>query len=219
MHLKSMGSLNIACISMDLTFNKFAAYFMYHRINYYQEGNLVHPQLDVSTAFRRALTTWASWVDKRINPRKTRVFFRNSAPSHFRFPFTIPKIALSLISSDHLLSSLCSIIHSGGQWNSGGHCREATQPLNETSSFIYPEKNVMVETVIKQMRTPVTILNITRLSEYRIDGHPSMYGAKPGGHYSSNIQDCSHWCLPGVPDTWNELLYFDLLSKQEDNLL
>ncbi|KAJ0110504.1 hypothetical protein Patl1_00880 [Pistacia atlantica] len=160
-------------------------------INYYQEGNLVHPQLDVSAAFRRALMTWASWVDKRINPKKTRVFFRNSAPSHFR----------------------------GGQWNSGGHCREATQPLNGTSNFIYPDKNGMVEEIVKQMKTPVTLLNITRLSDYRIDAHPSMYGTKPGSRYSSNIQDCSHWCLPGVPDTWNELLYFHLLPKKEDNLL
>ncbi|KAJ6729369.1 hypothetical protein OIU85_020301 [Salix viminalis] len=52
-------------------------------INYYQEGNRVHPQLDVSIAFRRALTTWASWADRHINPRKTQVFFRSSAPSHF----------------------------------------------------------------------------------------------------------------------------------------
>ncbi|KAJ4727811.1 Protein trichome birefringence-like [Melia azedarach] len=154
-------------------------------INYYQEGNQVHPQLDVSTAFRRALTTWGSWVDKRINPRKTQVFFRNSAPSHFR----------------------------GGQWNAGGHCTEATQPLNETSGFIYPEKNVIVEDVIKQIKTPVTLLNITSLSKYRIDGHPSIYGRYSGKRHSSSIQDCSHWCLPGVPDTWNELLYFHLQSK------
>ncbi|KAG2693331.1 hypothetical protein I3760_08G091000 [Carya illinoinensis] len=147
-------------------------------INYYQEGNQVHPQLDVSTAFRRALMTWASWVDKYINPRKTRVFFRSSAPSHFR----------------------------GGQWNSGGHCEEASQPLNKTSITSYPEKNIIVEQVIKQMKTPVTFLNITHLSGYRIDGHPSRYGGKSGKRSSSNIQDCSHWCLPGVPDTWNEIL-------------
>ncbi|KAG4916685.1 hypothetical protein AAZX31_19G203200 [Glycine max] len=151
-------------------------------IYYYQEGSVVHPQLNVSTAFRRALKTWASWVDKRINHRKTRIFFRSSAPSHFR----------------------------GGDWNSGGHCTEATLPLNETLSTNYPEKNIIVEEVIKQMKTPVTLLNITSLSAYRIDGHPSIYGRKTR---SSRIQDCSHWCLPGVPDTWNELLYFHLQSR------
>ncbi|TKY61706.1 trichome birefringence 6 [Spatholobus suberectus] len=153
-------------------------------IYYYQEGSLVHPQLNVSTAFRKALKTWASWVDKRIDRRKTRtrVFFRSSAPSHFR----------------------------GGDWNSGGHCTEATLPLKETLSTTYPEKNIIVEEIIKQMKTPVTLLNITSLSEYRIDGHPSIYGRKTR---SSRVQDCSHWCLPGVPDTWNELLYFHLQSR------
>ncbi|KAL3517369.1 hypothetical protein ACH5RR_019958 [Cinchona calisaya] len=53
-------------------------------INYYQEGDQIHPRLEVSVAFRRALETWASWVDKYVNPRQTRVFFRSSAPSHFR---------------------------------------------------------------------------------------------------------------------------------------
>lgn len=183
-----------------------------YRINYYQEGDQVLPRLDVSTAFKRALMTWASWVDKRINPRKTQIFFRNSAPSHFRFSFTLPKLWYFW---SHNISFwvVYDLFHRGGQWNAGGHCAEATQPLNEISGFSYPEKNVIIEDVIKQMRTPVTLLNITSLSEYRIDGHPSTYGRNK--RYSSNIQDCSHWCLPGVPDTWNELLYFQLQSKKE----
>lgn len=102
----------------------------------------------------------------------------------------------------------------GGQWNSGGHCKQSTRPLNTTLSINYPEKNIIVEEVIKQMQTPAMLLNITGLSEFRIDGHPSIYGRNQGKVHSS-IQDCSHWCLPGVPDAWNELLYFYLLSKQK----
>ena len=102
----------------------------------------------------------------------------------------------------------------GGQWNSGGHCIKATQPLNETPSTCYSEKSIIVEEVIKNMKTPVTFLDITNLSGYRIDGHPSIYGGKSGKRSSSNIQDCSHWCLPGVPDTWNEILYFLLQSNR-----
>ncbi|KAF7804925.1 protein trichome birefringence-like 6 [Senna tora] len=152
-------------------------------INYYQEGSLVHPQLNVSIAFRKALMTWASWVDRHINTRKTQVFFRSSAPSHFR----------------------------GGEWNSGGHCKEAKNPLNETLSIGNPEKNRIVEEVLKKMKTPLTFLNITRLSEYRIDGHPSVFGRKSQKSTKpNNIEDCSHWCLPGVPDTWNELLFYYL---------
>lgn len=88
---------------------------------------------------------------------------------------------------------------------------EATNPLNQTLTTANPEKNGIVEEVLKQMRTPVTFLNITRLSEYRIDGHPSIYGRKSQKNAKfKSIQDCSHWCLPGVPDTWNELLFYHL---------
>jgi hypothetical protein len=104
-------------------------------------------------------------------------------------------------------------LYRGGQWNSGGQCVGATQPLNETSSTGYSEKNSIVEETIKHMKTPVTFLNITGFSGFRTDGHPSIYGKRPGKRYASSIQDCSHWCLPGVPDTWNEFLSSHLLSK------
>lgn len=123
----------------------------------------------------------------------------------------------SLLYNIHIyqfLSRLLSL-YRGGQWNSGGHCTEAAWPLNGTLGMNYPEKNKIVEEVILQMKTPVTLLNVTGLSAYRIDGHPSIYGKKPRNRYSSNIQDCSHWCLPGVPDTWNEILHFHLQSKQK----
>ncbi|RZC89045.1 hypothetical protein C5167_030738 [Papaver somniferum] len=156
-------------------------------VNYYQERNQVYPHLDVPTAFKRALTTWASWVDKYVIPGKTQVFFRSSAPTHFR----------------------------GGAWNAGGHCKEVNQPLNYSSNIFDPEKSLITEEVIKQMKTPVTILNVTSLSEFRIDGHPSIYGKKPGKASRSHVEDCSHWCLPGVPDTWNELLYYYLQSNKK----
>ncbi|XP_051181537.1 protein trichome birefringence-like 6 [Lolium perenne] len=176
-----------------LVFNT-AHWWSHHKtkagVNYYQEGDTVHPHLDVSTAFHRALTTWASWVNRYVNPQKTQVFFRSSAPSHF----------------------------SGGEWNSGGHCRESTMPLNDTRARPVPEINAILEQVAKQMRTPVTILNITNLSGLRIDGHPSVYGRKAGELTASSTQDCSHWCLPGVPDTWNELLLYHLASSHENNI-
>ncbi|ESQ43833.1 hypothetical protein EUTSA_v10005925mg [Eutrema salsugineum] len=155
-------------------------------INYYQEGNDIHPKLDVSTAFKKALQTWSSWVDKNVDSKKTRVFFRSAAPSHF----------------------------SGGEWNSGGHCREANKLLNQTFKPSYSGKNMIVEEVLNQMKTPVTLLNVSGLSQYRIDAHPSIFGTKPENRRSPPVQDCSHWCLPGVPDTWNHFLYLHLLHKR-----
>ncbi|KAH9617225.1 hypothetical protein KSS87_014927 [Heliosperma pusillum] len=156
--------------------------------NYYQEGNEVYPHLDPITAYRKALATWAAWVDKNVNPQKTTIFFRSTAPAHFR----------------------------EGQWNTGGHCREARHPLSE-AYVEHPAKDIIAEEIISKMRIPVKFLNISGLSSFRIDGHPSKYGKNNVGTGRS-VEDCSHWCLPGVPDAWNELLYYHILLRQLNNL-
>ncbi|KAH9625516.1 hypothetical protein KSS87_012117, partial [Heliosperma pusillum] len=159
--------------------------------DYYQEGSHVYKQLDVTEAFRRAITTWGRWIDANVNPQRTHVLFRGYSASHF----------------------------SGGQWNSGGQCDSETDPIrNDTYLTEYPPKMKVFESEIKGMKTPVSYLNVTKLTDYRKDGHPSVYRKL---HLSDDekqsplkYQDCSHWCLPGVPDSWNELLYAELLRKQ-----
>ncbi|KAK4755238.1 hypothetical protein SAY87_008995 [Trapa incisa] len=158
--------------------------------DYYQEGSHVYGELNVLEAFRKALTTWARWVDANVNPVKSLVFFRGYSDSHF----------------------------SGGQWNSGGQCDHETQPIkNDTYLREYPPKMIVLERVMKGMKTPVTYLNITRMTDYRKDGHPSIYRKRnlTDAERKSPLmfQDCSHWCLPGVPDAWNEILYAELLVK------
>ncbi|KAK4783073.1 hypothetical protein SAY86_007447 [Trapa natans] len=158
--------------------------------DYYQEGSHVYGELNVLEAFRKALTTWARWVDANINPVKSLVFFRGYSETHF----------------------------SGGQWNSGGQCDHEMQPIrNDTYLRQYPPKMVVLERVMKGMRTPVTYLNITRMTDYRKDGHPSIYRKRTPTAAERRsplmFQDCSHWCLPGVPDAWNEILYAELLVK------
>ncbi|KAK1269678.1 hypothetical protein QJS04_geneDACA005049 [Acorus gramineus] len=161
--------------------------------NYYQEGNYVHPQLDHMEAYTRALKTWAKWIDHTFSHGKTKVFFQGSSPTHFR----------------------------GGQWNSGGKCHMETEPIfNETFLEEYPVQNRIFEQVRGGMQTPVVYLNITRLTDYRKDGHVSMYYLErrtPKEKVMAvKLQDCSHWCMPGVPDTWNELLYASLVMDGQD---
>ncbi|GMH11516.1 hypothetical protein Nepgr_013357 [Nepenthes gracilis] len=159
--------------------------------NYYQEGSHVYSELDVTEAFRRAITTWSRWVDAHVTPMKTQVFFRGYSSSHF----------------------------GGGEWNTGGRCDKETEPFKSEKHLLnYPPKMQVLEHVIKWMKTPVFYLNITRMTNYRKDGHPSIYRAQ---HLSEeerqsplSFQDCSHWCLPGVPDTWNELVYAQVLINQ-----
>jgi hypothetical protein len=85
---------------------------------------------------------------------------------------------------------------------------------NHTKLEAEPLNNVFISNVIKQMgygNRKIQFLNITYLTEFRKDGHPSKY--REPGTPALAPQDCSHWCLPGVPDTWNEFLYAHLLSK------
>ncbi|KAK1262065.1 hypothetical protein QJS04_geneDACA008907 [Acorus gramineus] len=150
---------------------------------YYQEGKHVHDTLSVVEAYARALHTWANWVDSSIRPNLTRVFFRGFSATHFK----------------------------GGQWNSGGSCNGETQPIyNDTQLGRYPKMMSILEETIGGMQTPVYYLNITRMSDYRKDGHPSVFRHPQKGELRG--QDCSHWCLPGVPDAWNELLYAAITS-------
>ncbi|XP_020271261.1 protein trichome birefringence-like [Asparagus officinalis] len=158
---------------------------------YYQEGNTLYGELHVLIAFHKALNTWARWVDANVNPKKTVVLFSGYSAVHFR----------------------------GGQWNSGGSCDIETEPIQDEKYLSsYPPKMKILESVIKGMKTPVSYMNITRLTDYRKDAHPSVYRKRnlteEERRNPRRFQDCSHWCLPGVPDSWNELLYAEIIMKQ-----
>lgn len=102
-----------------------------------------------------------------------------------------------------------------GAWNDGGHCDSNTSPETDyTKLETESSNNLYVSRVIKQIENKTRkayFLNITFLTEFRKDGHPSKH-REPGTPVEAP-QDCSHWCLPGVPDTWNEVLYAHLLSR------
>ncbi|KAH7844833.1 hypothetical protein Vadar_032169 [Vaccinium darrowii] len=102
-----------------------------------------------------------------------------------------------------------------GTWNEGGSCNTSTTPeTNQTKMEDEPPNNLFISDVLKQMERDdrqVQLLNISYLTEFRKDGHPSSH--REPGTLPDAPQDCSHWCLPGVPDTWNHLLYAHLVSK------
>jgi hypothetical protein len=94
----------------------------------------------------------------------------------------------------------------------GDSCLKQTRPLKEATDAAgggtseTPEQGV-VRGVIGAMRSPVALLDITALSQLRIDAHPSVY-AGPG----RDGMDCTHWCVAGLPDTWNHIMYAMLLQ-------
>lgn len=80
---------------------------------------------------------------------------------------------------------------------------------------------VVANNVTQSMKVvPVKFLNITTLSEFRKDAHTSVYTIRQGKMLTPEQQadpatyaDCIHWCLPGLPDTWNEFLYTRIISQ------
>ncbi|XP_009418554.2 protein trichome birefringence-like 5 [Musa acuminata AAA Group] len=156
--------------------------------NYYKEGNVLYPQFDATKAYRKAIKTWGRWIDNNVDRSKL-IIYRGYSAAHFR----------------------------GGDWDSGGTCNGETDPIR-SGAFLdnYPLKMKIVDKVISRMHVPVVLLNVTKLTNYRKDGHPSIYGKKltDGAKVSKRRQDCSHWCLPGIPDSWNELIYATLVLKQ-----
>jgi len=195
---------------------------MCHRKDYYQEGNHVYNELNVMDAFHKALLTWSKWIDANVNPRKTVVLFRGYSASHFRCasPFILQITTWYIWSwSTEQIFCCASPLCSGGQWNSSGSCDKESEPItNEQYLSTYPPKMSILEDVIHKMKTPVVYLNITRMTDYRKDAHPSIYRKQnltdEERRSPKRYQDCSHWCLPGVPDSWNELVYAQLLIRQ-----
>ncbi|THF97249.1 hypothetical protein TEA_028394 [Camellia sinensis var. sinensis] len=147
--------------------------------DYVQDGSAMLKDMDRLMAFYKGLTTWGRWVDRDIDPSKTKVFFQGISPTHYQ----------------------------GKEWKSGSkNCMGEHLPFTgSTYPAGIPPAAIVVNKVLSRVKKPVYLLDITTLSQLRKDAHPSAYSGDHSG------TDCSHWCLPGLPDTWNQLLYAALM--------
>ncbi|KAK3032859.1 hypothetical protein RJ639_037036 [Escallonia herrerae] len=163
----------------------------------FEESDGVIKEVEMLRSYEMAIKTWSDWLEFHINRSKTQLFFTSMSPTHER----------------------------GEEW---GESRDQNC-YNETEQILKegywgngsdPRMMRIVEAAIDELKTRglnVQMINITQLTEYRKEGHPSIYRkqwdplteeqiAKP-----TSYADCIHWCLPGVPDVWNELLYAYIL--------
>ncbi|KAM7526531.1 hypothetical protein LguiA_016433 [Lonicera macranthoides] len=154
------------------------------------ELNGICEEIDEVRGMELAMETWANWVASNVDPLKKKVFFVTMSPTH----------------------------QLKEEWEPGseGNCYNEKMPIEDerywgSGSDLATMR--MVKKVLSRLRSKVTVLNITQLSEYRKDGHSSIYRkfwekrtpeqlANPASY-----SDCIHWCLPGVSDVWNELLF------------
>ncbi|GKV24264.1 hypothetical protein SLEP1_g33895 [Rubroshorea leprosula] len=79
-------------------------------------------------------------------------------------------------------------------------------PLRKLSNNGVNKEARQVNNLITQALedTDIQLLDLTHLSEFRADAHPAIWRGKKDA-VSIWGQDCMHWCLPGVPDTWIDI--------------
>ncbi|XP_028401916.1 protein trichome birefringence-like 6 isoform X2 [Dendronephthya gigantea] len=87
----------------------------------------------------------------------------------------------------------------GGEWNTGGQCRRSTPSSHSLANAVSLFIEQAVIDCIADTSSNITLFDITEMSSYRQDAHPSSQTETAGS------TDCKHWCLPGVPDHWNEI--------------
>ncbi|KAI3526259.1 hypothetical protein L1887_05505 [Cichorium endivia] len=155
-----------------------------------ESGGYLYEDMDRLDALDTGLKTWAKWVDSNVDTTTTRIFFQSISPTHYN-----------------------PSEWSAGATSIGKSCYGETSPMSGSAyPGVYPDQMKVIDTVIRQMQNPAYILDITTLSAMRKDAHPSIYTGdlSPGQRASpdhDHAADCSHWCLPGLPDTWNQLFY------------
>ncbi|RRT47816.1 hypothetical protein B296_00028398 [Ensete ventricosum] len=120
--------------------------------------------------------------------------------------------------------------NSSEDWDNpeGIKCALETMPVTDMSRPLEVGTDwrlfAVVESVIRSMRLPVSFIKITALSQFRKDAHTSVHTLRQGKLLTAEQQadpatfaDCIHWCLPGLPDTWNEFLYARIASRPWPN--
>ncbi|KAL2333419.1 hypothetical protein Fmac_014632 [Flemingia macrophylla] len=164
----------------------------------FDEGSTDYDEVSRPLAYGRVLNTWSKWVEDNIDPNRTKVFFSSMSPLHIK----------------------------SEAWNNpdGVKCAKETTPILNMSTTLQVGTDrrlfVVANNVTQSMKVPVNFLNITTLSEFRKDAHTSVYTIRQGKMLTPEQQadpatyaDCIHWCLPGLPDTWNEFVYTRIISQ------
>ena len=161
-----------------------------------------HDEVVRIEAYRKVLSTWAGWVNDNIDPARTSVFFMSMSPLHLS-----PQV-----------------------WGNpnGIRCAKETMPLVNWRGPIWLGTDWDMFKVASNItraaapRVPITFVDITTMSERRKDGHTSVHTIRQGQILTPEQQadpgtyaDCIHWCLPGVPDIWNSLLYTRIMSRPD----
>ncbi|KAL4557836.1 hypothetical protein LXL04_036030 [Taraxacum kok-saghyz] len=160
----------------------------------YDEVNNVH-------AYKKVLEVWSKWVHIHIDPSKTKMFFMGLTATH----------------------------SSAKDWGGKkyGTCYKETEPVMDEGfweSGTNPKMLHILESSLRKLKAKgvnVQLINITQLTQCRKDAHPTVHRklwvpfTDAQKKNPERASDCTHWCLPGVPDIWNELLLAHIFPVTE----
>ncbi|XP_021300154.1 protein trichome birefringence-like 13 [Herrania umbratica] len=157
---------------------------------FFEKGLPVIPPVPPDVGLDKVLKHMIRFVEKN-KQRGAIKLFRTQSPRHFE----------------------------GGDWDQGGSCQRLQPLLPEQVEELFSLKNngtnsearLVNQHLFKALKgSNFHILDITRMSEFRADAHPSSAGGK-------KHDDCMHWCLPGITDTWNDLFVTHLNNLKIGN--
>ncbi|GLJ30182.1 hypothetical protein SUGI_0596980 [Cryptomeria japonica] len=152
---------------------------------FYREGNLISPSLSIRDGLNIVLQSMGSYIERTV-PKDRLKIWRTQSPRHF----------------------------DGGEWNQNGSCTfDSLLEENKLEYWFEPKNGGInreareVNAIIKHalQGTSINLLDLTHLSEFRADAHPAIWLGKKDA-VAIWGQDCMHWCLPGLPDTWVDVL-------------
>ncbi|GKV24263.1 hypothetical protein SLEP1_g33895 [Rubroshorea leprosula] len=151
---------------------------------FYCGGQTISPRLGITDGLKVVLESMVQYIQKAVPSNTIKLWYLQS-PRHF----------------------------DGGEWNQNGSCL-FDKPLEEAErDFWFDPSNNGVNKEARQVNnlitqaledTDIQLLDLTHLSEFRADAHPAIWRGKKDA-VSIWGQDCMHWCLPGVPDTWIDI--------------
>ncbi|KAJ8769767.1 hypothetical protein K2173_007627 [Erythroxylum novogranatense] len=149
------------------------------------------------------------WAPSKFDPIKSpMIFFENGQP-------VIPPVATE-VGFDKALKHMVQFVDKemqpggikffrtqsprhfeGGDWDQGCSCPRLQPLLLHHVEELFSVKNQHAFKAVEGSN--FHILDVTRISEFRADAHPSTAVGKRHNDYM-------HWCLPGITDTWNDML-------------
>eukprot|EP00850_Spirogloea_muscicola_P023196 SM000337S12892 [mRNA] locus=s337:74938:77527:+ [translate_table: standard] len=157
--------------------------------------------LDPLAAYTEGLRAFSSALD--VVQFAGPVVFHSNLPEHWVGQGGIVGNATGQCTSTNLITDTAEM-ESRMYAEEGGITGAARKPnfvrYNEQCSMVF-------------QGTTVDFMDLAYMSAFRKDGHPGFYRRPPRKRRKTReLHDCKHWCVPGVPDAWAQVLHATLAA-------